>query len=122
MGRIAIDQRTTNALARAFSYTYNLDGSLATTTHPTISADAPLVVTFTPGGAGRPTAETSADAGYAYNAHYSPNGSLCYWKQNWGSVETVDRTFNNRFQLLRIYESADSGVVPPTPCTTPTAP
>src|SRR4029077_11812112 len=61
MGRIASDQRTTNALARAFSYTYNLDGSQATVTHPKVSADNPLVVTFQPGGAGRPIGESSAD-------------------------------------------------------------
>jgi RHS repeat-associated protein len=115
MGRALSDQRTTNGLTKTYSYTYNLDGSVATTTHPDT-----LVVTLQQGGAGRPIGESSIDASYAYNVHYAPDGSLCYWKQNWGSLTTANRTFNNRFQPVSIYESSDSAVAPPTPCTTPT--
>ena len=103
MGRIATDQRTTNTLARAFSYTYNLDGSLATTTHPKISADNPLTITFTTGGAGRPLSEASVDdGGYAYNVHYAPNGALCYMNSAWGNTFTHIWTFNNRLQPAQI--------------------
>jgi len=114
MGRIAVDRRTTNGLTRAYSYAYNLDGSLYTVTHP----DA-LVVTFTPGGAGRPISEVSGDAGYATNVHYAPNGSLCYAVQGWGTTTTLDRTFNNRFQPIRIFESGTSEPAPPQ-CASPT--
>jgi RHS repeat-associated protein len=112
--RIAVDRRTTNGLTRAYSYAYNLDGSLYTVTHP----DA-LVVTFTPGGAGRPISEVSGDAGYATNVHYAPNGSLCYAVQGWGTTTTLDRTFNNRFQPIRIFESGTSEPAPPQ-CASPT--
>ncbi len=119
MGRISTDQRTTNALARAISYTYNLDGSLSTATHPKISAAPPLIITFQQGGAGRPISESSADATYATNVHYAPNGSLCYFLQGWGDETTTNWTFNNRFQPVRIYESG-APMPPPTPCTAPT--
>jgi RHS repeat-associated protein len=112
--RIAVDRRTINGLTRAYSYAYNLDGSLYTVTHP----DA-LVVTFQPGGAGRPISEVSGDAGYATNVHYAPNGSLCYAVQGWGTTTTLDRTFNNRFQPIRIFESGTAEPAPPQ-CAPPT--
>jgi RHS repeat-associated protein len=114
MGRIASDQRTTNALTRNYSYLYNLDGSLYSATHP----DG-LVVTFQPGGAGRPLSETSGDARYAFNVHYAPNGSVCYRQQDWGQESTVDNTFNNRLQPVRVYMQFDYNFTPPAPCSTP---
>jgi RHS repeat-associated protein len=114
MGRIAADQRTTNSLTRSYSYAYNLDGSLYTATHP----DG-LVVTFQQGGAGRPLSEISGDAGYVYNVHYAPNGSVCFRQQNWGQESTVDNTFNNRFQPVRVYMQFDYNFTPPAPCSTP---
>jgi len=117
MGRIANDQRTTNGVTLQTPYTYNLDGSLATITYPDLHN--PLTVTFQPGGAGRPVGESSNDATYAYSVHYASNGALCFLQQGWGNTTTMNRTFNNRFQPVRIYESGDP-TTPPTPCTTPT--
>ena len=35
MGRVLTERRSTNGVVKTTSYTYNLDGSLATATYPT---------------------------------------------------------------------------------------
>jgi RHS repeat-associated protein len=100
MGRALADQRTTNGVTFNTPYTYNLDGSVATVIYPALNY--PLTVTFQPGGAGRPLGESSADATYASNVHYAPNGSLCYMQAGWGQSFTHIWTFNNRLQPARI--------------------
>ncbi len=98
MGRVTADRRTTNGLSNTFSYTYNLDGSPLTEVHP-INA---LTINFQQGAAGRLISESSADANYAYNVHYAPNGSICYMNAAWGNTFTHIWTFNNRLQPARI--------------------
>ncbi|HWZ99533.1 MAG TPA: RHS repeat-associated core domain-containing protein [Candidatus Dormibacteraeota bacterium] len=98
MGRVAADARTTNGLSNTFSYTYNLDGSPLSEVHPINT----LTINSVQGGAGRLVSETSSDANYAYNVHYTASGALCYMNSGWGQTFTHVWTFNNRLQPARI--------------------
>jgi RHS repeat-associated protein len=79
MGRPAVDARTnkgSSAQTYKTLYSYNLDGSLATLTYP--SGD---VLTYAPGGAGRPLGVSDsvnqyASGGTAGHVTYSPGGAL----------------------------------------------
>jgi RHS repeat-associated protein len=113
MGRVLTDRRTTNAVTKSTAYTYNLDGSLATLTYP-----SGRVITYAPGGAGRPlSAVDSANAiNYATSVHYSPAGSVCSETNGTSVVSTF--TFNSRLQPLRMQATTSGG--PATPCSAPT--
>ena len=86
MGRILAEQRTTNGITMTTTYTYNLDGSLATLTYP-----SGRVVTYTTDSAGRPSqAQDNADnINYVTGtcANGVNNGGTCYAPQ--GSVASL---------------------------------
>ena len=69
MGRVLIEKRITNGLTKTTSYTYNLDGSLATITYP-----SGRVITYTPSAADRTLSavDTTNSINYATGALYSP--------------------------------------------------
>jgi RHS repeat-associated protein len=74
-GNVLTERRTIGSVAQTISYTYNLDNSVATVTYP-----SNRVVTYTPGGAQRPTAakNTSNNINYAEPsslAMYAPTGA-----------------------------------------------
>jgi RHS repeat-associated protein len=116
MGRPLTDQRTTAGITKSIPYTYNLDGSLASLTY---RADHyPFILTYTPGGAGRPISSSAPSFSFAYNVHYAPNGSLCSIYSAWGQEFRHDYTFNNRLQPINI-QAWDTGSMPAhNACTT----
>jgi hypothetical protein len=110
MGRPLSVQRTTNGVTKSSLYTYNLDSSPYQMTYPGQSP-----VTYTQGGTGRPLQLVSAGSVYiSANAHYAPNGELCYRQDDWDGSWTTTKTFNNRFQPLTIQSVQQfSGAAPP---------
>jgi RHS repeat-associated protein len=98
MGRTAAEMRSTNSVSKATSYTYNLDGSLATLTYP-----SGRVITYTPSAAGRPlSAVDQANAiTYATAAHYSPAGALAALTNGTNLNSTY--IFNSRLQPCWMY-------------------
>ena len=76
MGWPLTDQRTTNGVTKATTYTYNLDGSIATLTYP-----SGRTIRYTSNAAGRPvsavdTTNAASPINYALAASYAPQGAL----------------------------------------------
>ena len=73
MGRVVEEERKIGSVTKTLSYSYNLDGSLATVTYP-----SGRKVTYIPSAVGLPvSAEDTADSiDYVTNAKYSPQGTL----------------------------------------------
>ena len=89
----------------AFSYTYNLDGSIETMTYPNGK-----VVAYDYDDAGRPNAAGLTTVGatqYLSAASYAPHGAPSSMTLGNGVVEAT--TFNNRLRPTVI--NADSGVL-----------
>jgi RHS repeat-associated protein len=72
-------------------------------------------LTYTQGGAGRPLQLLTGGGTYiSANAHYAPNGDLCYRQDDWDGSWTTTKTFNNRFQVVTIQSVQQfSGSAPP---------
>jgi RHS repeat-associated protein len=106
MGRPLIDQRTTNSVTKSTSYTYNLNGSVATLTYPSGS-----VITYTPNAAGQTLSavDLANSINYATNAHYAPQGALAAVLN--GANLASSFVFNNRLQPCWMY--ATTGVALP---------
>ena len=116
MGRVLFEKRTTNSLSKTIPYTYNLDGSLLSVSTPTApNGGNSLTYTYQPGGAGR---TLSVNSTLLQNAHYTPNGQLCYLQGNWNGVWTSASSFNNRLQPATFYalDIFNGGPTPPPPC------
>ena len=73
MGREWGEQRTTNSVTKATSYTYNLDGSLASLTYP-----SGRTITYAYNAAEQPTSatDTANSINYAIQGTYAPQGAL----------------------------------------------
>ena len=73
MGHVLTERRTTNAVSKNTSYTYNLDGSIATLTYP-----SGRVITYAYSAAARPLSgvDTANVINYALSASYAPHGAL----------------------------------------------
>jgi len=106
-GRILTERRSTNAVIKTTSYTYNLDGSLATATYP-----SGRTITYTVNAAGRAVSavDVANSINYATNAAYGAFGAL-------GSVQngaSVYATFlyNTRLQPCWLYVTTTSGGAP----------
>ena len=109
MGRECTEQRTTNSITKTTSYTYNLDGSLATLTYP-----SGRMITYTPNIDGAPISAADLTNGitYASNAVYAPQGGLSSLTQGANLVSTL--FYNARLQPCRI--AATAGATSPTSC------
>ncbi len=72
-GNVLVDQRTTNGITKQFSYSYNLNGSIATISYP-----SGRTITYTTGGGGQTLSavDQTNSINYATAAHYSPAGAL----------------------------------------------
>jgi RHS repeat-associated protein len=92
LGRLLADQRGYGSSATTVSYTYWLDGSIATLGG----------LSYSTGGAGRPISlvDSSNDA-YATNVHYSSAGDIAMI-QNGPNIVTT-RVYNSRLQPCWIY-------------------
>jgi len=73
MGREWAEQRTTNSITKSTSYTYNLDGSLATLTYP-----SGRTITQAYSGGARPVSaiDSANSINYATLGTYAPQGAL----------------------------------------------
>jgi RHS repeat-associated protein len=113
MARPLTVARTTNSVTMSFLYTYNFDGSPYQMTYP--GQSSPL--TYTQGGASRPLQLVSGGGTYiTANAHYAPNGNLCYRQDDWDGSWTTTKTFNNRFQPITIQSVQMFSGTPPPVC------
>jgi RHS repeat-associated protein len=117
MGRVLTDSRNTNGIIKSASYTYNLDGSVATLTYP-----SGRVITYTPGGAGRSLSavDQANSVNYATAAHYTPAGALAALTNSTGIASSL--IYNSRLQPCWIY--ATTGTPLPwntTNCSSPAA-
>jgi RHS repeat-associated protein len=109
MGRVLFEKRTTNAITKTTSYTYNFDGSLATITYP-----SGRVITYAPSAAGRTLSaiDSANSINYATAALYSPMGALSSLQNGSGIVSTF--YYNPRLQPCRI--SVKTSGTAPTQC------
>lgn len=114
MGRTSCDARTNKGLSTTtftVGYTYWKDGSLNTLTYP--SGD---VITYTVGGAGRPTKVSDSTNTYVTTPPnwptapmYAPGGSLVGMTQ--GSNIITSNIYNNRLQPILLSAAASGAPV-----------
>jgi RHS repeat-associated protein len=109
VGRISTEQRTIAGVTKTISYTYDLDGSVATLTYP-----SGRVVSYNIGNAERPlSAIDSNGTQYATSAEYSPAGavaSMVYGKVTSGfGGMTEQRQYNSRLETTSVAASSSSG-------------
>ncbi len=120
MGRELTEQRITNSVTKNTTYTYNLDGSLATLTYP-----SGRVITYTYNAAAQPISavDTVNNIDYATNAYYAPPGGLAQIQK--GSNLVTTHIYNDRLQPCWIF--ATTGTALPwqptqTACTSTASP
>lgn len=105
MGRVLTDQRSTNSVTKNTTYTYNLDGSIATITYP-----SGRTITYQPGGAGRTLWAKDVANGVIFaggscgpnhdGACYAPQGALSFLQNGARIASTL--YYNKRLQPCRI--------------------
>jgi RHS repeat-associated protein len=113
MGREIGEKRTTNAITKNTSYSYNLDGSLATLTYP-----SGRTISYTYNAAAQPTQalDNADEISYASNGFYIPSGALMTLSYS----TTVNATFIYNSRLQPCWIATDIGspsLVWNTPCT-----
>lgn len=124
MGRVLLDQRTTNSLTKSTTYSYNFDGSMATLSYPSLRT-----LTYTPNAAAQPVSavDTAYSINYAVGPTTCPNGQspvptggVCYTPigtvaalQN-GSTLVTTSYYNTRLQPCRV--AVNSSGTAPTSC------
>jgi RHS repeat-associated protein len=111
LGRILSEQRTIGGVKKGLSYTYNLDGSLASMTYP-----SGAVITYKPDAAGRTFAavDTGNSINYASGATYGPDNGLTSFvsgQSNSFSGITNSYSYNKRLQPVNMSASSPSQTV-----------
>jgi RHS repeat-associated protein len=102
MGRIWTESQTIATINKSTSDTYNLDGSVATTTYP-----SGTVLSVTQGGDGRPLSETDTthSIDYAKSLTYAPPGltstALYGYSSSYAGIAQTN-TYNSRGQPLEL--------------------
>ena len=93
MGRVHVDQRTTNSVTKTFTYGYTNDGSVTSIVYP-----SGHVVTYDIQGALRPdwAKDTGSGINYATAVTYWPQGAIKTITH--GGVINRSDTYNNRLQ------------------------
>ena len=112
MGRALSEKRDTDGVTQTTSNTYNLDGSLSTLTYPSTGE----VITYAPGGAGRPTAaqDLTNSINYVESATYAPSGgltSMVNGKTASLAGITTTNAYNDRLQPILLSAVSPSGTV-----------
>ena len=89
MGRVVTEERTIGSITKTLSYSYNLDGSLASVTYP-----SGRTVTYTPSAVGRATSakDVANSINYVTSATYAPQADLA--TANYGSSITFSATYD----------------------------
>jgi RHS repeat-associated protein len=116
MGREWGEQRTINSITKTTSYTYNLDGSLATQTYP-----SGRLITYTVNAASQPTSAEDVANGIPYvsNAFYAPTGAIAIYSA--GALSNYTTIYNNRLQPCWSYANTGSSSLPVNTACTGTA-
>jgi RHS repeat-associated protein len=112
VGRLWSEKRIINGHTQTTSYAYNLDGSLATLTYPSTGK----IVTYTVGGAGRPTAaqDTADSINYVESATYAPPGELTsaiFGNASGFNGMTVTNAYSDRLQPILLSATSPSGTL-----------
>jgi YD repeat-containing protein len=111
-GRILTEKKSIGTVTKSISYSYNLDGSLASVTYPSGHA-----VSYTYGNAGRALSvvDSASNINYALNATFAAHGKLsgAVYAQVTGGFAGITRarTYNNRLQSTRITDSSSNGMI-----------
>lgn len=110
-GRVLVERRRISGITKNISYTYNLDGSLASLTYPT-----GRMVTYGYNAAARPLSaiDTAHSLNYATVATYAPQGALAGMKYGvTGSFTGIvtSNTYNKRLQPIVLSATAPSQTV-----------
>src|SRR5262249_28446487 len=102
MGRPLADRRTTNSVSKTTSYTYNLDGSLATLAYPSGRTVTYTLASSVSNSAGRmlSAVDTANSINYATAAAYAPTGALSSLTNGGTLVSSL--YYNSRLQPCRI--------------------
>ena len=111
LGRLITEQRTLAGITKSVSYTYNLDGSVATVTYP-----SGAVVTYTPDAAGRilSAIDTGNSINYVTSATYGPDNALTGFISGQSSTFagiTNSFSYNKRLQPVNMAASSPSQTV-----------
>jgi RHS repeat-associated protein len=110
MGRIVTEQRTIGSVTKTISYTYNLNGSLASITYP-----SGRVLSYTYGNDGRAVSvvDSANNINYATGATYAPQGrlaSVVYGQVSGGFAGiTRSNSYNNRLLPTLLSASSSNG-------------
>src|SRR5487761_349800 len=118
MGRTVTEKRTIAGKTKTVSYSYNLDGSIASITYP-----SGRLVSYSVGNAERLLSATDSNGTqYAVTASYAPMGALSaviYGKVGSFSGAAEQRQYNNRMEVTSIQASSSNGTaVNLAPCYT----
>jgi RHS repeat-associated protein len=101
-GRVIAKQQTIAGVTKSISYSYNLDGSIASITYP-----SGRVISYQYNNSQRPVSavDTQHNINYLTSAHYAAAGLLTAASQGasccWSGISETN-TFNNRLQITRI--------------------
>jgi RHS repeat-associated protein len=106
VGNILRESRTINSVNKTITYTYNLDGTIASIVYP-----GGRTLTYTPGNAERNTAaqDNGSSINYATSGHYTPYGAIASVQNGANLVLTFFP--NNRLQPCRV-SVMSSGTAP----------
>ena len=104
MGRVLREHRTINSVTKDITYTYNLDGSLASLTYP-----SGRLVTYAPNAVGRPVSatDTTHSVTYVNSAHYAPQGALSSAQFGTAPIN-YSVSFDSRLRPSQIYAHASA--------------
>jgi RHS repeat-associated protein len=114
LGRMSNESRTIAGVTKTMSYTYNLDGSVATVTYP-----SGATITYTPDAAGRmlKAVDSGNNINYVTGATYGPDNALRGFvsgqSNSFGGI-TNTFVYNNRLQPCRVAASSAGAI--PTNC------
>jgi RHS repeat-associated protein len=116
MGRESGEQRTINSITKTTSYTYNLDGTLATQTYP-----SGRLITYTVNAASQLTAAADNANGIPYvsDGFYAPTGAIAIYSA--GALSNYTTIYNNRLQPCWSYANTGTSSLPVNTACTATA-
>ncbi len=100
MGRPLTDQRTTNAITKSSTYTYNYDGSPASVAYPFNGR----TVNYTVGAADRLLSASDSSTSYVSLMHYAPQGAMSSMGMGAsGTAISMTEIYNNRLQPCWVF-------------------
>jgi len=111
LGQIITERHTIAGVSKNLSYTYNLDGSLASVTYP---SNRTLTYSYSNAQRAQSVLDSSSGNYYAKNTVFSAAGqytSVLYGATGAFAGITQTYSFNNRLQLTNLQASSSAGVV-----------